>query len=135
MKTIPFDLELYTNNPDKYEIQTKDGRKIDEIHHFKNVLENEYCIGAVVEQELQSYKKTGKYYEYDDNHNQDLVLVEKPKTVYLALFYHQYNEPMLDFLIFDTKERLKNHLKYTYLASANHKYVKYIEFDLGELPQ
>ena len=47
MQYEKFDLEIALKNPER--VVTRDGRKIDEIFHFKKAVNDDFNVGVIIE--------------------------------------------------------------------------------------
>jgi hypothetical protein len=64
-KTIPFNWELYNNNPDKYKVVTRDGDEVNQLTKFEGITSFAF-IGCHVPNGihvLRGWQIDGKFYE------------------------------------------------------------------------
>lgn len=82
MKLEKFDLEKALNGAN---VVTRDGREVKELTKFKS-LNNYYPLVGVLDNELQTWTRTGQFDVNKDNHDNDLFIAVEPKRIWVNVY-------------------------------------------------
>lgn len=128
----PFDLErALAGDP----VVTRGGKKVLELHYFKNIKLNYPLVAVVEEQELlMAYTEKGIYVGYKDNieSENDLFMAPKTKKLWIAVCKTKINSSNEDFYdatcAFECRDKLEKILT---KIGDQHKY-QIIEIEVEE---
>ena len=119
MNYLPFDLEIALKHPER--VVTRDGRKVDEIHHFKKVESGCQSVYCVVEGIPQSTWEGGQWCgESNIKSERDLFLLPEVKERWVNIYEEIFEPTICNVFFYESK------IEATKMISSIHTYIKTI---------
>ena len=83
MKTKPFNLEEALNGA---KVVTRNGDEVTQLHKFN--VKKFHCLCGVLDEDILSWTIDGAFWDKENSHSRDLLLVVEPKRIYLNVYEH-----------------------------------------------
>lgn len=98
MKTKPFNLEEALNGA---KVVTRNGDEVTQLHKFN--VKKFHCLCGVLDEDILSWTINGEFWDKENNHSRDLLLVVEPKKFWVNMYQDELGEVYLGQKLHTTK--------------------------------